>query len=156
MNEQMTDVMGGLFKQSAAMMNQAFESGAKFQREATRFWTEAFDKGFDEFRSQTEKATRDAVPAAKKTVERFRSAFDEQNKNGLDAMRRSFDIVENAFEAKAVDNTLGAWQASFGLMRSSFDTLADVQTSAFENWSKVSQSCCSAASAGKNGGKSAK
>ncbi len=149
MATQTKDFVSGVFKQAGECFNQTMRTGIEFQEEAAKFWSDAFGRNFDQFRTQFDKVANDAVPAAKENLERFHDLFDGQAQESLDTLRKAFDVGQDFKVPNMVDQTADVWRKSFDVMRSNVDKLTKANVDMFESVCRTAEQCGAA-----NGAKS--
>ncbi len=136
------DFVSDMFKQATERFGQTMQAGVEFQAQATKFWTNAFGKGVDQFGTQVDKMSKDAVPAAKKNLQQFHIMFDDQVKKCFETLRRTFDGGQDRNAPELLEQTMKMWQTSFDMVRANADMMSKSNIEMFETLNEMAKKLC--------------
>lgn len=133
------DILSDMFQQACDSFNKTMKTGAKFQQDVARFWTDAAGKNVEEMRDQFENVAQEAFPFNKKNLERFQRLFDEQTQQTLEMLRQTFDSGRPTDIQEMFQRTSELWRTSFDTIRASADAMAKTSTEMFEGCSEFAR-----------------
>ncbi len=135
---------GELFTQAMGMFDSALKTGAKFQEESARWFTNMLT-GLGTPQSgqkKTEEVMAEAMTTAQKNVDEALKMMEQNAHTGMDLLQKAFDARQADTGPDAQAKTKELWETALGALRINAEAVLQANKKVVESWAGLAKRLC--------------
>ncbi len=131
--------MNEMADQAMKNYQQAWQTGLKFQEEATRWWSTIWNQAANtpDWQKRLSKLTalaNNVLPMAQKRLQEVTELMEKSSRAGAELMRKAAEAAQTGSAAESQARWIDFWVSSLGTMRANVEALNQINTKTLDSW----------------------